>query len=221
VVAYVRTMADVEFFFDPICPWAWITSRFTIEVARQRELDVEWRLICLRIVNEQRDYDREFPPGYVNVHGAGMKMLRVAAAAREAGGNEAVGRLYTELGTRLHDQGRSRSEVREGNFSLIGEAVAAAGLDAALAAEVDDAEMDAVLRAETELALSRTGRDVGTPVITLDPGTEREASVFGPVLARIPRGEEALQLWDAMATLARTPAFTELKRSDRPRPDFG
>lgn len=214
-------MADVEFFFDPICPWAWITSRFAVEVARQRELSVEWRLICLRIVNEERDYEREFPPGYVNAHSGGMKMLRVAAAVREAAGNDEVGRLYTELGTRLHDQGRSQREIREGDFSLIAEAVVAAGLDRRFVSAADDEGYDAFLRSETDTALARTGRDVGTPIITLSPGTDGEASIFGPVLARIPHGSEALRLWDAMEVLAREPAFAELKRSSRSRPVFG
>jgi 2-hydroxychromene-2-carboxylate isomerase len=213
-------MADVEFFFDPICPWAWITSRFTVEVARQRDLKVEWRLICLRMVNEQRDYGKDFPPAYANSHTGGMKMLRVAAATRERHDNDAVGRFYTELGTRLHDQGRSRLEVREGDFSVIGEAVQAAGLDPSLEAAADSEAFDAFLRSETDTALSRTGKDVGTPIITLGPGTDHEASAFGPVLARIPRGDEALQLWDAMATLSRAGAFAELKRSARPTPDF-
>lgn len=213
-------VADLEFFFDPICPWAWITSRFTVEVARQRGLDVEWRLICLRIVNEERDYEHEFPPGYVNAHTGGMRMLRVAAAARQVGGNDAVGRLYTELGTRLHDHGRSRLEVREGDFSVIDESIVAAGLDPKLAAAADDAGHDAFLRAETDAALARTGRDVGTPIITFDPGTPHEASVFGPVIARIPRGDDALRVWAAMETLVRTPGFAELKRSARVQPDF-
>ena len=214
-------MADVEFFFDPICPWAWVTSRFTLEVAGQRDLAVDWRFISLRMVNEQKDYGKDFPEGYVHVHGAGRAMLRIAAAAREHGGNDAVGRLYTELGVRLHDQGRSRSEVREGDFSLFAEAVAAAGLPPELEKAGDDEGHDAVVRAETELALGRTGPDVGTPILTLDPGTAEEASFFGPVIARIPRGEEALRIWDAAALLARTPYFYELKRTNRQRPEFG
>ena len=214
-------MADVEFFFDPICPWAWITSRFTIEVAEQRNLDIDWRFICLRMVNEQKDYGKEFPQGYVNVHGAGRSMLRMAAAAREHGGNDAVGRLYTELGRRLHDQGRSRSEIREqGDLSLLGEAVAAAGLPAELARAADDEAYDKVVRAETELALDRTGPDVGTPILTFDPGTADEASVFGPVIGRIPRGDEALRIWDAAVLLARTPGLYEVKRTNRQTPVF-
>lgn len=121
---------------------------------------------------------------------------------------------------RLHDQGRSRSEVREGDWSLFAEAVAAAGLPPELDKAGDDDAHDAVVRAETELAIGRTGPDVGTPILTVDPGLAQEASFFGPVIARIPRGEEALRLWDATALLARTPSFYELKRTNRERPDF-
>jgi hypothetical protein len=213
-------MADIEFFFDPICPWAWITSRFTVEVARQRELNVDWKFICLRIVNEDKDYDRDFPQGYVNAHGGGRRMLRIAAAARDHGGNDAVAGLYTELGERLHNGGRAR-EIREADYSVIADAVSAAGLPGDLLGAGDEEGYDVVLRDETELALSRTGKDVGTPVVTLAPGTDREASFFGPVIARIPRGEEALRIWDAFEVLARSPGFAELKRSARDRPNFG
>ncbi len=212
-------MADLEFFFDPICPWAWITSRLTVEVAHQRDLIVDWRFICLRMVNEEKDYDREFPPGYVNAHTAGHRMLRIAAAARRDAGNAAVDALYTEFGEQLHTAGRSE-EIRDGNDSAIAEAVEEAGLPASLAAAGDDESLDEVLREETLLALSRTGKDVGTPIITFAPGTDREASFFGPVIARVPRGEEALRIWDAVEVLARTPGFAELKRSARDRPSF-
>jgi hypothetical protein len=212
-------MADAEFFFDPICPWAWITSRWTVEVAEQRGLDIDWRFICLRIVNEAKDYGKDFPQGYVNSHGGGQKMLRIAAATREAHGNDAVGRLYTELGTRLHNEGRSAA-VREGDLSLIGEAVAAAGLDESLTAAQDDDRFDTLLRVETEVALGRTGRDVGTPILTFAPGTDREATFFGPVISRIPRGDEAVELWEAVELLARFKGMSELKRSLRERPVF-
>ena len=214
-------MADVDFFLDPICPWAWLTSRFTIEVAAQRDLSVDWRFICLRMVNEQKDYGKEFPQGYTNVHESGRAMLRVAAAARELGGNEAVGRLYSELGVRLHNEGRARTEVREGDFSLVGEAVLAAGLPAELETAGKDESLDTLIRAETDLALSRTGPDVGTPILTFGPGTADEVSFFGPVIGRVPRGEEALRIWDAVVTLARTPDLYEVKRTNRERPVFG
>jgi 2-hydroxychromene-2-carboxylate isomerase len=213
-------MADVDFFFDPICPWAWVTSRFTAEVARQRDLDVDWRFISLRMVNERKDYDRDFPEGYINVHNAGRDMLRMAAAARDAGGNEAVGRLYTELGVRLHDQGRSRTEIREGDRSLIAEAIGAAGLAPELEKAADDASFDELVRVETELAISRTGGDVGTPILTFGPGSAEEASFFGPVMGRIPRGDEAVALWDHVVFLARQPFVFEVKRTLRGRPDF-
>jgi len=213
-------MADLDFFFDPICPWAWITSRFTVEVAAQRDLAVDWKFICLRMVNEEKDYERDFPAGYVNAHGGGRRMLRIAAAAREQHGNDAVAALYTAFGERLHTAGRP-AEIREADYRLIEEAVDAVGLSAALVEAGEDEGYDVVLREETEMALSRTGKDVGTPIITLTPGTDREASFFGPVIARIPRGDEALRIWDAFELLARTPGFAELKRSARERPAFG
>ena len=212
-------MADVEFFFDPICPWAWITSRFTIEVAEQRGLTIDWRFICLRMVNAEKDYGKDFPQGYVNAHGGGMRMLRVAAAARQQAGNEAVGALYTALGEQLHTGGRSK-EIREGDYAVIGEAIELAGLPEHLLATGDDEGFDAILREETDAALARTGKDVGTPIVTFAPDTDREASFFGPVIARIPRGEEALRIWDAVETLARAPGFAELKRTNRERPAF-
>jgi hypothetical protein len=212
-------VADIEFFFDPICPWAWITSRFTIEVARQRQLSVDWRFISLRIVNEEKDYGRDFPQGYINAHGAGRSMLRIAAATRQQGGNDAVGALYTALGDQLHTGGRSK-QIRDGDFSVIGEAVELAGLPPSLLVAGDDESFDAVLREETDIALARTGKDVGTPIVTFAPGTEDEVSFFGPVIARIPRGDDALRIWDAVELLARTPGFAELKRSARDRPAF-
>jgi 2-hydroxychromene-2-carboxylate isomerase len=212
-------MADVEFFFDPICPWAWITSRLTVEVARQRELAVDWRFICLRMVNEDKEYEKDFPPGYVNAHTAGQRMLRIAAATRQDLGNDAVGALYTAFGEQLHTAGRSE-EIRDGDDSVIGEAVEIAGLPAALVAASSDEELDAVVREETDLALGRTGNDVGTPILTFAPGTADETSLFGPVVARIPRGEEALRIWDAVELLARTRGFAELKRSARDRPTY-
>jgi hypothetical protein len=213
-------MADLDFFFDPICPWAWITSRFTVEVARQRELAVDWKFICLWMVNEERNYDREFPPGYVNAHQAGRQMLRIAAAARRDGGNDAVAALYTAFGEQLHTGGRSK-EIREGDTSVLAESVEIAGLPPSLTASGEDEALDAVVREETDLALSRTGKDVGTPIITFSPDTDEEASFFGPVISRIPRGEEALRIWDAVELLARTPGLAELKRSARDRPTFG
>jgi 2-hydroxychromene-2-carboxylate isomerase len=207
--------SDVDFFFDPVCPWAWITSRWVEEVAAQRDLVVTWRFISLRLLNSDKDYDTHFPPGYTEGHTLGLRLLRVAAAARETGGNEAVGRLYTELGQRIH-----RSDARPMALEESGteKALAAAGLPVELAAARDDERFDALLAAETKLALDRAGADVGTPVLTFAPPDG--PSFFGPVISRVPRGEEAVALWEATERLARFPGFAELKRSLRESPQL-
>ncbi len=207
---------DLEFFFDPICPFAWITSRWVHEVKDLRGIEVEWRFISLAIINEGSDYSK-FPPGYPALHAAGRNLLRVAAAARVSGGNDAVDRLYTAAGQTLHVDGLSMRVFggEEVPATLVTDILTRAGLDTSLAAAADDESYDEVLRAETDLAFSRTGRDVGTPIITYSPGTDREASLFGPVISQTPRGDEALELFDAVWTVARTKSFSELKRSDR------
>ena len=217
----MATSPDVEFFFDPICPFAWVTSRWVADVAEQRGLDVQWKFIALAIVNADTDYSK-FPPAYPSLHGLGRDMLRVAAAARDAGGNAAVAAFYAAAGKRMHLDGVSAA-VFTGEpipADLIAGIVADAGLGAWLAAAAGDDSYDALLREETELALSRTGRDVGTPILTFDPGAATEASLFGPVISKAPKGEAALQLWDAVVTMARTPGFAELKRSLRDPLDF-
>lgn len=225
-------MSDIEFFFDPMCPFAWITSRFVVEVAEQRELSVDWRFISLAILNEDNlaasDADvaagREptLPPQYRDLVRIGAGLLRVAAAVREHGGNDAVFAYYTAAGELLHPGGRSAVLWEGGDpGDLVGDALAAAGLPAELAAAADDPARDEIVTAETELALSRTGRDVGTPIVTYDTGRPDSTSLFGPVLSRIPRGDEALELWDAISLIARTPGMSEFKRSLRDPLDFG
>lgn len=211
-------MADLDFFWDPVCPWAWITSRWVVEVQQQRDYAVEWKFISLAMLNEHRT-DEWYTPAYRAVHHAGLQCLRVGDAVRLSHGNDAVGRLYTELGVRFHPQQRRDGFLADPK-GFLAEALEAAGCDPALAAEADEAGHDAHLRADTECALERAGRDVGTPIITFHPGTDREASFFGPVIARIPRGDEALRLWDAVETIATTSGMAELKRSNRARPSF-
>ena len=206
-------MADVEFFFDPVCPWAWITSRWVHEVQRERGIDVEWRLISLRIINEHRDYDKEFPPGYAAGHGLGLRLLRIAAAVAEQHGNDAVGRYYTEVGSRFHVDRRFADLV--GGIA-VEEALVAASLPVELAAASDDDAWTATVRADSELALSRTGRDVGTPVLTFEPPDG--PSFFGPVIDHAPAGPEAVRLWELVRGLAHFEGFEELKRSARAQP---
>jgi 2-hydroxychromene-2-carboxylate isomerase len=214
--------SDIEFFFDPICPFAWITSRWITDVAPLRGATVAWRFISLAVVNEGRDYATEFPPAYPVLHGLGRDLLRVAAAARESGGNDAVAAFYTAAGQQLHVDGVNvglwRGEpVPEGLEARI---LADAGLDTGLAAAAGDPSFDGVLREETDLAFSRTGPDVGTPILTFDPGQATESSLFGPVISKAPKGEAGLELFDAVRTLARTHTFAELKRSMRDPVEF-
>lgn len=206
---------DVEFFLDPVCPWCWITSRWVTHAQEERNYQIAWKFISLEILNEER----ERSPEYQAVHMAGMKALRVADQVRIDHGNDAVAAFYTQLGTRIHVDGR-RDDLVGDLAGLVGEALAAAGLDPTLAAHIDDESHDAALRSGVELALSRTGPDVGTPILTFAPGQgEREGSFFGPVISKAPRGAEAVKLWDAVETLA-TSGVAELKRSLRARPDF-
>lgn len=209
--------AHLEFFFDPICPFAWITSRWVNEVAVLKHYDVRWRFISLAVINEGKDYGAEFPPGYPALHGLGRDLLRVCAAARVAHGEPAVAALYTAIGERLHPGGVSAAIWRGEPVpdGLVVEVLAASGLPESLADAADDDAWDSVLREESAIALRRTGRDVGTPILTFDPGTDRESSFFGPVISNIPRGDDAVRLWDAVRTLAATKGFAELKRSLR------
>lgn len=210
---------DVELFWDPVCPFAWITSRWIDEVARQRDFSVDWRFISLRLINKDKDYDTEFPPGYEQGHTAGLRMLRVAAAVRDELGREPLGALVAAYGRSYWDLPQG-SDLRDrlSSHDHVVEVLAAAGLDPAFAEALDDTSWDTLLDAESELALSRTGRDVGTPIITFQPPDG--VSFFGPVISRVPEPEDALELWDAVTTLARFPGFAEMKRSMRERPQL-
>jgi 2-hydroxychromene-2-carboxylate isomerase len=206
-------MADLEFFFDPVCPWAWITSRWVVEVQQLRRYDVRWRFIALAVINEDRTSDW-YTPQYRAGHMAGMMSLRTADAVRLHHDNEAVGRLYTVLGNAIHVD-RRRNVLLDDPVAFMEWALAEAGCDPTLAVAANDESHDAYIRADTALAFERAGNDVGTPIITFHPGADKEASFFGPVIARTPRGEDALRLWDAIEVVATTSGMAELKRSNR------
>ena len=206
-------MADVEFFWDPVCPWAWITSRWVTEVAGLRRLDVDWRFISLRIVNEAKYADGTLPERSRIGHELGLRLLRVAAATREDQGRERIADLYTAFGTRIHVDGR-REEMLDGSGipGLLDEL----GLPGDLAAAADDDRWDGAIRTDTETAVERAGKELGTPILTFEPPDG--PSFFGPVINRIPRGDEAVALWDGVTTVARFPGFAELKRTGRGKP---
>ncbi|MFV0257964.1 MAG: hypothetical protein ACK5PP_05895 [Acidimicrobiales bacterium] len=210
---------DIEFFWDPVCPFAWITSRWVAKVADQTGYRVDWRFISLRLLNKDKDYATEFPPDYEHGHTAGLRMLRVAASVREELGREPLGALVAAYGHSYWDRPKgSGMRARLSTTEHATEVLEAAGLPTRFAAALDDTRWDGLLDAETELALSRTGRDVGTPIITYQPPDGM--SFFGPVISRVPDDDEAVPLWEAVTTLAAFPGFAELKRSMREAPQL-
>jgi len=218
VAGNLEGMADLEFFLDPVCPWAWITSRWITEVKQLRQYEVNWRFICLKMINEHRT-DDWYTPEYRAGHMAGLYGLRVADQVRLDFGNEQVGALYTVLGEAIHHEQR-RPEIVDDPVAAMQGFLKACDLPPSLADAALDESHDAYIQAETTLAFERTGKDVGTPIITFHPGQDDEASFFGPVIAQIPRGEAALKLWDAIEIVATTSGMAELKRSNRSKPVF-
>jgi hypothetical protein len=217
----VSTEYDLHFYFDPVCPFAWLTSKWVRVVAAQRDYRVDWRFISLRILNSHIDYASHFPPNYEEGHTAGLRLLRVAARVRSERGREAVGPLYEAFGTRIFDMSRDvdpLSASGQGSRDMLEPLLADAGLSADLADALDDQTLDDEIRAETEEALALTGRDVGTPILHFQPpdGT----AFFGPVISRLPSAEEAGELWDHVVALAAFPGFAEIKRSLRERPQL-
>jgi 2-hydroxychromene-2-carboxylate isomerase len=214
--------ADIHFHFDPVCPFAWITSRWVQEVVGQRDYEVDWRFISLRILNKDVDYDADFPTTYEEGHNSGLRLLRLAARVRAEMGRAVIGDLYTAMGESIFDVERDEhTEARRqarGTAEHAAEVLAAAGLDVGLAEAVYDESLDAEIASETEDALARTGRDVGTPIIHFEPPDG--VAFFGPVISRVPRGAEATRLWDNVIELARFPGFAELKRSLREKPQL-
>ncbi|MEN9644568.1 MAG: hypothetical protein RL238_1237 [Actinomycetota bacterium] len=206
-------MADLEFFFDAVCPWAWVTSRWVKEVEQQRDYTVEWRFISLKMINEHRT-EEWYTPNYRAAHMAGLYVHRVADHARLHGEPSAIDSLYTAVGTAFHP-GQRRPEINDDPVAFMREMLDTAGLPTEWAAEALNDEHDAYVKADTDLAFERTGKDVGTPIITFHPGAANEASFFGPVISVVPRGAEALRLWDAVEVIATTTGMAELKRSNR------
>jgi 2-hydroxychromene-2-carboxylate isomerase len=213
--------ADLHFYFDPVCPFAWLTSKWVRMVAAQRDYRVDWRFISLRILNANIDYASHFPPEYEAGHTAGLRLLRVAARVRHDHGREPVGPLYEAIGTRIFDTSRAidpLSASDQGARHVLEPLLTSVGLDTGLADALDDTSLDDEIRAETEEALALTGRDVGTPILHFAPPAG--AALFGPVISRLPNDADAGALWDHVVGLASFPGFAELKRSLRERPQL-
>ncbi|GAA3118098.1 DsbA family protein [Planomonospora alba] len=196
----------VDLWFDPFCPFAWMTSRWLLEVEKVRPIEPRWHIMSLYVLNE----DKDVPEEYREMTAKALGPARVVTAVQEEHGSETVGRLYTELGVRLHNQGAVKrlDTLRE----TVEEALEAAGLDRSFADAMDSGEYDAALRASHADGIDRVGQEVGTPVIAVG-----DVAFFGPVISPAPKGEEAGRLWDGVRLVAGFDGFFELKRS-RTRP---
>jgi hypothetical protein len=213
---------DIHFHFDPICPFAWLTSRWVVDVARQRDYSVDWRFISLRLLNSHVDYDAHFPPDYEQGHTSGLKLLRVCAAARAAHGREVIGPLYEAMGSSIFDvdppQDPAATRSLWSSADRVAPQLESIGLPTALVDALDDPLFDAEIQAETDDALSRTGSDVGTPIIHFEPPDGM--AFFGPVISQQPPPDRAVELWDHVIALAAFPGFSEMKRSLREVPQL-
>lgn len=197
--------ATADFWFDPICPWAWITSRWIIEAARVRELDVHWHVMSLSYLNE----DRDMPEDYRKVMDEAWGPVRVVVAAAAAHGEDVVLPLYTALGNRFHVEKKPRDRA------TIQEALAEVGLPLDLAEAMTSTAYDEDLKRSHHAGMDQVGFEVGTPVIAVEG-----VAFFGPVVSPTPRGEAAGKLWDGVLLVAGTDGFFELKRSRTRDPVF-
>ncbi|WP_121830260.1 DsbA family protein [Streptomyces sp. S1] len=206
-----RTTAD--FYFDPLCPWAWMTSRWILEVEKVRPVDVRWKVMSLAVLNEDRI--DELPEEYQEMlRTKAWGPVRVVIAAQQLHGDEVVGELYTALGTRFHNNGEG--PTRE----AIAGALKDVGLPEDLVEYADKDTYDTELRASHQEGIDKVGQDVGTPVIAVPGPDGEEVAFFGPVVTPTPRGEAAARLWDGTLLVASTPGFYEIKRTRTAAPSF-
>lgn len=207
-----KAKTPVDFWFDPICPWAWMTSRWMLEVEKVRDVEVSWHVMSLAVLNEPK-LD-ELPERYREGMKAAWAPVRVVIAAQQLHGDEVVGKLYTALGTRIHNKA-------EGNgLETIAAALADVGLPADLIEYADKDTYDTELRASHKEGIDKVGQEVGTPVISVPGSDGEQIAFFGPVVTPAPKGEEAAKLWDGTLMVASIPGFYEIKRTRTQGPVF-
>ena len=204
----------VDFWFDPVCPWTWLTSRWMTEVERLRPVRVRWHVMSLAVLNEHRDH-AELPQRYRELLTTGWGPVRVCAAAEQKYGGDVLGPLYTALGSRFHPQGLPR------DLATFAAALKEAGLPAQLCDAAQSEEYDDAVRASHREGIELVGQDVGTPVIAVEVADGERVAFFGPVVTPAPQGEAAARLWDGVLLAASTPGFYEIKRTRTSGPVFG
>jgi hypothetical protein len=209
VTAQPGDREDVQFWFDPVCPWAWITSRWMGEVEQVRPVHTEWRIMSLAYLNLSQHEGNGLSEDYLERMARAWIPVRVCAAAAGHSGPEVLGPLYTALGTRFHVQGRREDPA------VIPEALAEAGLPESLASAGESTEFDEAIKRSHHEAFDDVGLDVGTPVIRI-----RGKSLFGPVITPAPKGEAAGRLWDGVVLVTEADGFFELKRTRDRKPAF-
>lgn len=202
----------VDFWFDPLCPWAWMTSRWVLEVEKLRDIEVRWHVMSLAVLNEPKldELSEKYREGMKSAWGP----VRVVIAAQQKHGDEVLGRLYTALGTRFHNRGEGAT--RE---AVVG-ALEDAGLPVSLADHADSDEYDTELRASHKEGIDKVGQEVGTPVISVPGSDGEQIAFFGPVVTPAPKGEQAAKLWDGTLMVASIPGFYEIKRTRTQGPVF-
>jgi hypothetical protein len=200
---------DVQFWFDPVCPWAWITSRWILEVGKVRPVRPDWRIMSLAYLNLTQHEGKDLSEDYLERMGRAWGPIRVCAAAAEQAGPGILGPLYTALGTRFHVERRREDPM------VIPEALAEVGLPDTLAGAAKSTEFDEEIKRSHHEAFDDVGVDVGTPVIRI-----RGHAIFGPVITPAPKGEAAGQLWDGLVLVTGTDGFFELKRTRDRKPSF-